>query len=193
LSGFKLEIVGIPVRIAKIDHFHMDAELQFETQTLRLSPVGLINESFPLQELNSYLNKVEGSIKRVVLTLDRVERMNSEGTKLWIKLLARIQSRMRCQLSKVTEVFLELAIVLPDVLGVKGTEVTDVLAPYHCTHCGERQTLPWKLQDLTKKASGDEFALPEGKCGQCGNPPQFDAFESDYFELFKRLKQAPVT
>ena len=157
----------------------------------RQTAPGILNLRFSGQitdrvDLGSILNNPADfvGLKKVILDVGGVERINSHGVRLWILLIRRIRAaKVVIHFSAVSEAFIEQATTVSEILGEAGTAVDSFQAPYSCPKCKTRVLLVLQTGAVDFKKT--MFNPPAARCDRCGGPAQFDALENDYLLFLK--------
>jgi hypothetical protein len=158
---------------------------------LVLKVVGKINEEMSANTaLMNFANAfpIEDREKDNQLSLDvgGVIQINSTGIREWLVFFEKLQAMITCKFTMVSEAMIEQAVVIPAILGKKGTEILAFQAPYYCRQCDIRalQVLETKLLEI----NGSKIITPVFKCIKCGNPLELDIVESEYLNFLKNKK-----
>ena len=163
-------------------------EVETSSQTLLICPIGPINEDVQFKSVLDLIGQLGEKINHVIVDLGKVISMNSVGVRTWILFLEQLQHRKENVIfTKVNEIFIEQASIVPNLLGKIGTPIRDFYVPYYCSLCetSERSLVP--PEDLPFVQN--RFQAPKKKCKNCQGELELDAIEEEYFGFVKALRK----
>jgi anti-anti-sigma regulatory factor len=167
--------------VAKTESFRIEIDANRVTGETVIRPVGRVSEDVGF---DSALKAVVGvAPKQVMLDLSKVTGINSSGVRSWIQFVAKLQAKVDCQFIGMSDIFVEQANMIPNMLGQPHTLVLAFNAPYSCPNCNAEFVEVLKPRDV--KVAGGKFVAPSFKCQNCSNPLEFDAVEAEYFSFLK--------
>jgi anti-anti-sigma regulatory factor len=171
LSGHGYNIVGTPHQGSLI--------LKFQ---------GQITEDTQLGQLMTVLTPHLSGLKGLLLDVSAIERINSCGIREWLLFLEKLGTMIPFAFLSVSELFIEQAAVIPQLLGKAGTHVLSFQAPFFCPSCNTRSVRSLSpKQILTEDA---EYRTPTMLCEKCKSQLEFDGMEEEYFR-FLNYSRAP--
>ena len=132
------------------------------------------------------MSLLSGDIKKVVLNLGGVERVNSAGLLGWMKFLARIQARYTVSFSELGEALLEQAIIHTGVLGRPGSQVESFQVGYRCSRC---DNVAFEVLLTTHYLDLEGFTPPARNCDDCETLMELDNLESSYTSFLKTIQK----
>jgi hypothetical protein len=165
-------------------------ELRLETlpnRPARLTLAGKIGEDFPWNEVATQI----GSTIRGPLELDLggVTMLNSSGIGFWIKFITMLERSHELSFTILSDVMVDAAAVLPQILGKPGNAIGTLKLPFHCSPCSREVAIPTEAASLIDES--EKFRLPSADCPTCGKKLEFDAFEDDYAAFLKSRRKRP--
>jgi hypothetical protein len=117
-----------------------------------------------------------------LIDLGGVTKINSCGVREWVMFMERLQAAATVNFSRVSEICVEHACIVPLLLGRPGVRVQEFTAPYFCENCKTHEQVV-----LTQKDFDERFFFPTRICGRCKRPTQADVLASSYAQFLKRL------
>lgn len=162
-------------------------ELEAQGERLLLRPIGQMDEDADFASVTQTTKALGPEVKGLDFDLSGVTQINSVGIREWLVFLGRVQSRFACRFLHVNEVFVDQAIMVPDILGKRGTAVVAFDAPYLCQSCDRRSIRVLRTEEL--RLDSATCALPEFSCETCGRKLAFDALEQEYLSFFETLRR----
>src|SRR3954468_9656920 len=105
--------------IAEVPSFKIEAFIKGEA--LLLKPSGTINEDFNFSKALEVVTQLHPAKTQILFDLSHVIAINSCGVRSWILFTERLQSKLPLRFTRVNELFIEQAAIVPTVLGKKGT------------------------------------------------------------------------
>jgi ABC-type transporter Mla MlaB component len=172
------------VRIASTEDLQIEAKVDLERRLVKIALKGRLDESARLNELWDYLAKLGNDIKTVDFDLGELSRINSAGSRIWLKFVECVQARLACSFSLLSTAVFQQAILLPRILGGRPTEVTAFLAPYICEKCSTPETCKLLTADFREQAT---FSPPAFTCNNCGGKLVFDDMVAEYEVLLRKM------
>ena len=158
-------------------------KIDIELNTAFIQLIGILSEDTSYDEIWAALPSAP-SVKRIVFDLSGVTRINSCGVRSWLLLLEALQAKWALSFELVNEVFLEQAVVVPDVLGKPKAPVDAFRLPYFCTQCSAGKHMLVQTSSINAEQA-DPLASVAPNCARCSIPMKLDAIEEEYREFLK--------
>ena len=175
--------MSIPVTLAKGDRFHVEALVNSETKKAIIRPTGFIDENTDFDSLLEYITKIAPGLQEMTFDLGHIDSLNSLGARAWLIFLEKAEALVPLKFEKVSEVLVDLAGIVPNVLGTAKVSLCSFCAPYYCPKCDRRA-----VQILTPSAIHREkgtFVPPTFTCNECKSELEFDGHPDEYFGFLK--------
>jgi hypothetical protein len=147
---------------------------------------GQLREDFSAKELRDALAPALKAYlgKPVAFDLGRVTVMNSVGINQWIQFVTAFEKSHGLHFVVLSDVFIEMGFMIPNVLGKPQNTVGQIKLPYRCPSCKSVLSQAFECSRL-KDAAGN-FVVPRVPCPSCSTPMGFDAIEDEYQGFLKR-------
>jgi hypothetical protein len=149
--------------------------------TCVVRPVGVINEDINFSPVLKHLTELNASNLRVKFDLGSIERMNSCGVREWLMFVERLPSTCEKSFVNVNEVWVDLANIVPGLLGKGASRVRSFKAPYFCERCKEVKQCLLIPADVAHEEG--RAKAPARKCEKCGSALLFESLEEEYFRF----------
>lgn len=144
---------------------------------------GALSENSDLIEVFRLLEKDYGHLKSLGFDLSNVQRINSSGTREWLRFLQKAGVRYKVRFRSLGEAFIEQANMIPGMLGSGLNAVEEVMAPFACPKCKNRELVAMRPAEVAWK--GKKWSVPRQNCSQCSTVMEFDEGE-EYFSFLQR-------
>ncbi len=135
-----------------------------------------------LEDLTDLCNIDLSKFKEIEISLEKIERVNSNGLRAWLTWVSRLDQSKKYSVKKCSRIFASLA---NTVLGVLPTwiEIQSIEIPYHCQKCGSSFASALALQHPVTAPVPFAKGTP---CVSCGTEASFDGDSSEYFLFLTR-------
>jgi ABC-type transporter Mla MlaB component len=172
------------VRIAKTEYFEVQSVVSGSADSgsdvATLSFVGNLNEEVNLEEVIAYLGRLPREVARITLDLSRIRTLNSAGVRQWLHFIDALPRGVPIFFCKVSEVLVDQANLVPDLLGSSRKSILSLFAPYVCEACNTRS-------QIEIDAAVDLQGVRKRKCPHCGKSAELDGLVEEYFGFLKQL------
>lgn len=150
---------------------------------------GVFDEHFdPKREFERVNESMAQTAKPGLVRFDtrQMIAMNSAGARAWLAFIKLVQSKYRVQFSCVSESFVEMAGLVPALLGDNPVMIESFQVPYYCSACENR----FMTLGNPSQVKEGRWAAPEDVvCPKCGKKDsEIDVVEEEHFRFLKRLQ-----
>ena len=163
-----------------------DKQFEFfrDPPVLRVS--GCVHENSGLEAFGRQIAPQLQGLPELNVDLVGLINMNSVGVRSWLLFLEDVQRRVgRIAFHNVSETFVDLCNVIPDILGnARSSRIESFCVPFFCGACSERFTIPLALRDAAIRDGA--FDPPKSVRPLCSKPAEFDGLPSDFSGFLKR-------
>jgi hypothetical protein len=134
---------------------------------LKVEMMGALNEDAYLNDVIDEVLQMTGSHQSVVLDLSRITSINSCGVRSWLLFIEKIQMIMKCKLGILSNIFVEQANTVSNMIGKPALPIFAFEAPYYCPKCDLQVTKVLESSKI-KKEQG-QFKAPVFPCPKCND------------------------
>lgn len=144
---------------------------------LQKSPRAVLTLSGTIDErVDLVAATTEATGGELVLRLAGVDRINSNGVRLWVRWVESLEARgIRLLMEEVSPVLVAQLNSIRGFAGQRGV-VVSVQAPFMCEACGSELTTTVDVRNLRNPP-----VVLAPRCQDCGGATAFDDLESAYF------------
>jgi hypothetical protein len=156
--------------------FRMEIARAGDTSLLRF--VGTLNEDADLVAGFNSLERSAGNSKSLEIDLSEVMRINSCGTREWMRFYQKVRAKFAVRILCLSESFVEQVNVVPAMLGNALKDVASIMVPLVCPKCNQTRSQKVETKALVQK--GSTVTIPKYSCEKCGTAYALDT-DSEYF------------